>query len=49
MSLNVWPIECRLPFLDPQVFVGPSLIIGVVMGKVDGTVVVEVVLGVPVA
>ena len=49
MSLNVWPIECRLPFLDPQVFVSPCLIIGVVMGKVDGTVVVEVVLGVPVA
>ena len=49
MSLDVGPIECRLPFLDPQVFVGPCLIIGVVTGKVDGTVVVEVVLGVPVA
>ena len=49
MSLDVGPIECRLPFLDPQVFVGPCLIIGVVMGKVDGTVVVEVVLGMPVS
>ena len=49
MSLNVWPIEGGLPFLDPQVFVGPSLIVGVVVGKVDSTVVVEVVLGMPVA
>ena len=49
MSLDVGPIECRLPFLDPQAFVGPCLIIGVVMGKVDGTVVVEVVLGMPVS
>ena len=49
MSLDIGPIECGLPFLDPQVFVGPCLIIGVVMGKVNSAVVVEVVLGVPVA
>ena len=49
VSLNVWPIEGGLPFLNPQVFVSPSLIVGVVVGKVDSTVVVEVVLGMPVA
>ena len=49
MSLNVWPVEGRLPFLYPQVLIGPSLIVGVVVGKVDGAVVMEVVLGMPVA
>ena len=48
MSLNVWPIEGGLPFLYPQVLIGPSLIVSVVVGKVDGTVVMEVVLGMPV-
>ena len=49
MSLNVWPIEGRLPFLYPQALIGPSLIVGVVVGEVDGTVVMEIVLGMPVA
>ena len=40
VSLNVWPVEGRLPFLDPQVFIGPSLIVGVVVGKIDSAVVV---------
>ena len=49
VSLNVWPIEGGLPFLNPQVFVSPSLIVGIVVGEVDSTVVVEVVLGMPIA
>ena len=49
MSLNVRPIECRLPILNVEVFVGPFLIISVVVGKVDSAVVVEIVFGVPVA
>ena len=40
VSLNVWPVEGGLPLLDPQVFIGPSLIVGVVMGEKDSAVVV---------
>ena len=32
-----------------EVFVGPCLIIGVVVGEVDSAVVVEIIFGVPVA
>ena len=49
VSLNVWPIEGGLPLLDPQVFISPGLVVGVVVGEKDSAVVMEVVLGVPVA
>ena len=49
MSLYVRPIECWLPILNVEVFVGPCLIIGVVVGEVDSAVVVEIIFGVPVA
>ena len=40
VSLNVWPVEGGLPLLDPHLFIGPSLIVGVVVGKKDSAVVV---------
>ena len=40
VSLNVWPIEGGLPLLDPQAFISPSLIVGVVVGEKDSAVVV---------
>ena len=49
MALNVRPVESGLPILDVEVFVGPCLIVSVVMGEVNGAVVVEIVLGMPIA
>ena len=49
VALDVWPVESGLPILNAQVFVGPCLIVGVVMGEANGAVVVEIVLGVPIA
>lgn len=49
MALDVRPIQGWLPVLYVQVFIGPGLIVGVVMGKVDGAVLVKGVVGMPVA
>ena len=38
-----------MPVLNVKMFVGPCLIIGVVVGEVNSAVVVEIVFGVPVA
>ena len=49
MTLDVWPIECGLPILDVEVFVGPCLIVSVVVGKVNSAVVMEILFGMPVS
>ena len=43
------PVERRHPVGDVVVFVDPGLIIGVTRGKLDGGVLMHVVVGVPVA
>ena len=43
------PVECGHPFGNVVVFLDPGLIVGVVGRELDGCVVVNVVVGVPVA
>ena len=43
------PVECRHPIGNVVVFLDPGLIVGVVGRELDGCVVVNVVVGVPVA
>ena len=43
------PVECGHPIGDVVVFLDPGLIVGVVGRELDGCVVVNVVVGVPVA
>ena len=49
MALDIRPSERGLPILDVQVFVGPRLVVSVMVGEVNSAVVMEIVFGTPVA